>query len=178
MVCCSTRHCFDPLRHIVNSHENVSISEGSRKWFHEVDASNVKLLNNQNRVKWHHMTTRDFSQPLAFVSLFAHGIGIFKQRRPIKTCLQHLHYCFLGSKMTSTGLVMAVAEYPFLFSFWHTISDYLISTIFEQIWFFPIVGVDFCMEELLVLCFPLCWQLPCYQKVSNVGKPRSIVHSK
>ena len=120
------------------------------------------------------MTTRDFSQPLAFVSLFAHGIGILKQRRPIKTCLQHLHCCFLGSEMTSTSIVMAVAEYPFFFSFWNALSDYLISTIFEQIGFFPIVGVDFCMKGLLVLCFPFCWQLPCYQKVCNVGKPRSL----
>ena len=58
--------------------------------------------------------------------------------------------------MTSTGTVMTVAEYPWLFSFWHTPSDYLISTIFEQIGLLPIVGVDFCMEKLLVLCFPLC----------------------
>ena len=59
--------------------------------------------------------------------------------------------------MASTGSVMEVAEYPWLFSFRHTRSDYLISTIFEQIGFFPIVGVDFCMEELLVMCFTLCW---------------------
>ena len=170
-------HCFDQLRHIVNSHENVSISEGSRKWSHEVDAQNVKYLNNQNRVQWHHVT-RDFSQPLAFVAFFAHGIGILKQIRPIKTCLQHLHCCFLGSKMTSTATVMAVTEYLFLFSFRHTLSDYLVNTIFEQIGFFLIVGVYFCMEEVLVLCFPFCWQLPCYQKISNAGKPRSIVYSE
>ena len=128
--------------------------------------------------QWHHMTTRDFSQPLAFFALFAHGIGILKQRRPIKTCMQHLHCHFMGSEMTSTCTIMAVGEYPFLFSFRHTLPDYLISTVFEQIGFFLIVGVDFCMEELFVLYFPLCWQLPCYQKISNVGKPRSTVHSE
>ena len=83
-------------------------------------------------------------------------IGILKQRRPIKTCLQHLHCCFLGSEMTSIGTIMAMTEYPFLFSFQHTLSDCLINTVFEQIGFFPILGVDFCMEELIVLCFPFC----------------------
>ena len=98
------------------------------------------------------MTARDFSQPLAFVALFSYGIGILKQRWPIETCLQHLHCRFMGSKMTSTGTVMAVAEYPWLLSFRHTLSNYLISTILEQIGFFPIVRVDFRMKELLVLC--------------------------
>ena len=109
---------------------------------------------------------RDFSQPLAFVALFAHGIGILKQRRPIKTCIQHLHYHFLGSEMTSTCTVMVVVEYPFLFSFRHTLYDYLISIVFEQIRFFPQYEWTFAWKNFLSCDFHSAGNSPVTKKLA------------
>ena len=99
----------------------------------------------------------NFSQPLAFVSFLAHGKGILEKRGPMKPILQHLPGNFMGSEMASTCILIAVAEYSVLLCFRHTPSDYLINTIFAQEGFFPIIGVNFCKEEFLVLCFPICW---------------------
>ena len=103
------------------------------------------------------MTMRDFPQSLAFVAFPAYGVGILEKRRPIKLILEHLHGSFLESKMASTCILMALAEYPLLFSLRHTSYDYLVRTIFVQEGLFPILGVNFCKEELPVLCLPVCW---------------------
>ena len=101
--------------------------------------------------------TRDFPRSLVFVSFPAYGVGILEKRRPIKSRLYHLHGSFMGSKMTSTCILMAMAEYPLLFSLRYTSSYYLVNTVFVQEGLFPIVGVNFCEEELHVLCLLVCW---------------------
>ena len=101
------------------------------------------------------MTTRNFPQPLAFVAFPTHGMGILEKRGPVESRLQHLPGNFLGSKMASTCILMVVADYSLLLCFRHTPPDYLISIVFVQEGFFPIIGVNFCEEEFLVLCFPI-----------------------
>ena len=99
---------------------------------------------------------RNFLQPLAFVAFPAQGMGILEKRGPMKPRLQHLPGSFLGSEMASTCILMAVAEYSFLLCFRHTPSDYLISILFVQEGFFPIIGVNCFKEEFIFLCFPFC----------------------
>ena len=108
-------------------------------------------------LKRHHVTARNIPQPLAFVAFPAHGMGILKKRGLVESRLQHLLGSFLGSKMASTCILMAVAEYSLLLCFRHTPLDYLISIVFVQEGFFPIIGVNFCEEEFLVLCFRIYW---------------------
>ena len=100
---------------------------------------------------------RNLPQPLAFVAFPAHGMGILEKREPVESRLEHLPSSFLGSKMASTRILMVLAEYSLFLCLWHTPSDYLINTVFVQEGFFTIVGVNFCEEEFLVLCFRICW---------------------
>ena len=102
------------------------------------------------------MTAINFPQPLAFFSFPTHGMGILEKRGLMKPILQHLLGSFLGSEMASAFILMEVAEYSLFLCFRHTPSDYLISTVFVQEGFFPIIGVNFCKHEFLVLCFPIC----------------------
>ena len=55
---------------------------------------------------------RKLPESLASISTSVHSIRIFENGRPIKTGLQ--------SKMTSTGIFVAVTENPLLFFFKHT----------------------------------------------------------
>ena len=98
---------------------------------------------------------RNLPQPLAFVAFPEHGI--FEKRRPMESRLQHLPCSFLESKMASTCILMAVADYFLLLYFRHTPPDYLVSIVFVQEGFFPIIGVNFWEEEFRILCFPICW---------------------
>ena len=50
LVCCPARNCFNSLRHIVNSHQNVEVSKGGREWSHEIDPPYIEKINYQNRV--------------------------------------------------------------------------------------------------------------------------------
>ena len=50
VVYCPARNCFNPLGHIVNSHQNVEVSKGGREWSHEIDPPYVEKVNYQNRV--------------------------------------------------------------------------------------------------------------------------------
>ena len=78
------------------------------------------------------MTVRYFPKSLAFVAFSAYFVGILQKRRPIEPRLEHLHGGLLGSKMTSTCILIAVTEYSLLFFLRHTSSNYLISTIFAR----------------------------------------------
>ena len=81
----------------------------------------------------------------------------------MKSRLEHFPSSFLRSKVASTGILMAVTEDSWLLYFRHTPSDYLVSTVFVQEWFLPIIGVNFCKEEFLVLFFPprgVQWAVP------------------
>ena len=102
---------------------------------------NIEYIKYQNWVQRHHVMTRDVPQSLAFVAFSAHGMGILEK----------------GRKMASTCILMEVVQYPLLFCFRHTSSYYLISIVFVQEGFFPIIGVYFCKEKLLVLCLPVSW---------------------
>ena len=89
------------------------------------------------------MTARNLPQPLAFIAFLAHGMGILEKRGLVKSRLEHLPSSFLGSKVASTSILMAVTEDSWLLCFRHTPSDYLVSTVFVQEWFLPIIGVNF-----------------------------------
>ena len=102
------------------------------------------------------MTTRKFPEPLASISTSLHIVGILKEGRPVESRLEHFHRCFLRSEMTTTDIFMEVAENPILFSFKHTSPDDFVCTVFEQKWFFPIIGMNLC-EEL-----PFNWNFPCF----------------
>ena len=69
---------------------------------------------------------------------------------------------------------MAVVENPLLFLFRYTPFDDLICTVFEQKCFLPIIGMNFGEELFLVLCFPINWDFPCFQIISNMSIARAI----
>jgi hypothetical protein len=48
-----------PLGHIVHSNQDVQIAIRVRKRSHEINAPNIKNLNNQNQVEGHHISSRD-----------------------------------------------------------------------------------------------------------------------
>ena len=89
---------------------------------------------------------RNLPQPLAFFAFSAHGMGILEKKGLVESILQHLPSSFLGSKMASTCILMAVGEYSLLLCFRHTPPDYLISIVFVKQGFFPIIGVNFFKE--------------------------------
>ena len=74
---------------------------------------------------------RKLPEYLASITTLAHSIRIFENGRPIKTGLQYLHSSLLRSKMTSTGIFVAVTENLLLFSFKHTPPNDLVYTVFE-----------------------------------------------
>ena len=69
----------------------------------------------------------------------------------MKSRLEHLSSSFLGSKVASTGILMAVTEDSWLLYFRHTPSDYLVSTVFIQEWFLPIIGSEFLQRRISCL---------------------------
>ena len=50
VVCYPTRTYFNPLGHIVNSHQNVEVSKGGREWSHEIDPPYIEKVNYENWV--------------------------------------------------------------------------------------------------------------------------------
>ena len=68
--------------------------------------------------------------------------------------------------MASICILMAMAEYPLLFSLKHTPSDYLVSTIFVQEELFPIVGVNFYEENFLSYAFQSAGNSPVAKKLA------------
>ena len=76
--------------------------------------------------------------------------------------------------MTTTGTLMAVAQNSLLLLLRHTLPDYLICTLFEQIGLFPIIGMDLSKEILPILFFPLSWDFSCGKEISNVSIPGSL----
>ena len=50
-------HSFYPLRDIIYSNQNELVAEGIGEWPHEIDASNIKNFNFQNRVQGHHVSS-------------------------------------------------------------------------------------------------------------------------
>ena len=117
------------------------------------------------------MTARQLPESLASITHSAHLVCFLKQGGPVETRLQHLHCCFLRSKVTTTGTLVVVAQNPLLFFLRHTFPDYLICTVFEQEGLFPIIGVDFRKEILHILFFPIRWDFSCGEEVSNVSIP-------
>jgi hypothetical protein len=59
MVISLASNDLHPLGHIVHSNQNVQITIGVWKRSHEINALNIKNLNNQNRVEGHHISSRD-----------------------------------------------------------------------------------------------------------------------
>ena len=107
------------------------------------------------------MTARKLPKSLASIAPLAYVVSIFEEGRPVESGLKHFHGCFLRSEMATISIFMVVAENPLLFSFGHTSSNYLVSTIFEQKWLLPIKRVDLHEELFLVLCLPLRWDFSC-----------------
>ena len=101
------------------------------------------------------MTTRQFLESLASITHSTHLVCFFKQGRPVETRLQHLHCRLLGSKVATTGTLVAVAQNSLLFFLRHTLSDYLICTIFKQEGLFPIIGMDVLQKVLPIPFFPI-----------------------
>ena len=110
--------------------------------------------------KRHHITARKLLKSLALIATLAHSISIFEKGRPIKTGLQYLHSSLLRSKMTSTGIFVAVTENPLLFSFTHTPPNALVCTVFERKWLLPKIRMNFSEEVFLIMCFPFIWDFP------------------
>ena len=121
----------------------------------------------------HHMTVRQFPESLASITYTAHLVCFFKQGRPVETRLQHLHCCLLGSKMTTTGTLVGVAQNSLLFLLRHTLPDYLICTLFEQEGLLSIIGMDLRKEILPILFFPDICDFSCGEEIGNVSIPRS-----
>ena len=119
------------------------------------------------------MTARQLSKSLASLTHTAHLVCFLEQVRLVKTRLQHLHRCLLGSKMTTTSTLMAGARNSLLLLLRHTLPDYLICTVFEQEGLFPIIGMDLSKEILPIMFFPFSWDFSCGQKIGNVAIPWS-----
>ena len=119
------------------------------------------------------MTARQLPESLASITHSAHLVCFLNLGRPVETRLQDLDCCFLGSKVTTTGILVAVAQNPLLFLPRHTLPDYLIGTVFEQEGLFPIIGMDLRKEILHILFFPFSWDFSCGEEIRNVSIPGS-----
>ena len=122
------------------------------------------------------MTARQFPESLASITHTSHLVCFFKQGRPVETRLQHLYCCLLGSKVTTTGILVAVAQNSLLFFLRYTLPDYMICTVFKQEGLFPIIGVDLRKEILPIPFFPIRWDFSCCKEISNVSIPGSFFH--
>ena len=115
------------------------------------------------------MTVRQLPESLASITHTANLVCFLKQGRLVETRMQYLHCCLLGSKVTTTGTFVAVAQNSLLFLLRHTLPDYLIYTVFEQEGLFPIIGMDLRKEILTILFFPIIWDFSCGEEIGNVS---------
>ena len=105
-----TCNCLHPFGHIVHSNQDVQIALEVREGSHEINAPHIKDLNNQNRIKGHHIPPRNAPKLLTTLTRCAISMSISEQGRPIKSTLQNLCSSLLSTEMASIGMIMTKGD--------------------------------------------------------------------
>jgi hypothetical protein len=63
-----TCNCLHPLGYIFHCNQDVQIAKGVQERSNEIDALDIKNLNNQNGVKGHHIPPRNTPKLLAMLT--------------------------------------------------------------------------------------------------------------
>ena len=127
-LACNSLH---PLGHIVHNNQAIQIAIGVQERSHEINAPNVKNLNNQNRVEGHHISSRNTPYLLTALTRWAVSMSISKQGGPIKFTLQNFCSGLFCTKMASTCMIMTEGNDIGLVMLKYTSPNDLIRTILK-----------------------------------------------
>jgi len=100
---CPGRHSLHPHKHIVYSKENIFIPERTWKWSRKIYPLDIKDLDNNNRIKGHHISHTDFHKHFTPKAASTVQVGIFEQGRLIQTTMKDFGSCFLPTKGNGTS---------------------------------------------------------------------------
>jgi hypothetical protein len=124
---------FHLLGHIVHNNQDVQKAKGVWEWSHEIIASHVENLNNQNGIEGHHIPLSNTPYLLTALTRCAISMSVSKHGMPIKSTLQNLCSGLICTKMASTSMIMTKGDDIGLVILRYTPPNDPVRTILKQI---------------------------------------------
>ena len=90
---------FNPLKNVIDRHEDIKIIVKRRKWFHKVNSPNVERFYLKDPTLRDLMPLENVPSPLASITTHNESSDIFKESGPIETNLKDLNYSLVRSQM-------------------------------------------------------------------------------